>query len=169
MTCECTTARFGGARPSTIDAWQGFLMDIREWLLCFYCPSLSPSLLIGPWDVEYVSVVLFCYILDAMLCYVWKKIQLKIVDNKRSQDPQLLNRVIFKEIQTINTVLWLFSVSWQIAVLPQFNHVNRSSFHIYIKHEITINKHQKVFYFNHGTHHFSSLSPPKLIYCLICG
>ncbi len=51
-------------------------MDIRdcikEWLLCFYCPSLSPSLLIGPWDVEYVSVVLFCYILDVMLCYVWK-------------------------------------------------------------------------------------------------
>ncbi len=25
------------------------------------------------WVVEYVSVVLFCYILDAMLCYVWKK------------------------------------------------------------------------------------------------
>ncbi len=70
-------ARVGGARPSTIDAWQCFLLDIRdcieEWLLCFCCPSLSPSLLIGPWDVEYVSVVLFCYILDAMLCYVWKK------------------------------------------------------------------------------------------------
>ncbi len=67
--------RVGGARPSTIDAWQCFLMDIRdcikEWLLCFYCPSLSPSLLIGPWDVECVSVVLFCYILDVMLCYVW--------------------------------------------------------------------------------------------------
>ncbi len=26
----------------------------------------------------------------------------------------------FKEIQTINTVLWLFNVSWQIAVAPQF-------------------------------------------------
>ncbi len=76
VTCECATARVGGARPSTIDAWQCFLFDIRdyikEWLLCFYCPSLSPSLLIGLWDVEYVSVVLFCYILDAVLCYVWK-------------------------------------------------------------------------------------------------
>ncbi len=28
----------------------------------------------------------------------------------RSQDPQLLNCVIFKEIKTINTVLWLFNV-----------------------------------------------------------
>ncbi len=77
VSCECTTARVGGARPSTIDAWQCFLFDIRdcikEWLLCSYCPSLSPSLLIGPWDVKYVSVVLFCYILDAVLCYVWKK------------------------------------------------------------------------------------------------
>ncbi len=87
VTCECATARVGGARPSTIDAWQCFLLDIRdcikEWLLCFYCPSLSPSLLIGPWDVEYVSVVLFCYILDAMLCYVWKKKIKKMLITKR--------------------------------------------------------------------------------------
>ncbi len=82
----------------------------------------------------------------------------------RSQDPQLLNWIIFKEIQTINTILWLFNMLWQITVLPQFKHVNRSSFHIYLKHEMNMNKHQKVFYFNLGTHHFSSLSPPKLIY-----
>ncbi len=81
----------------------------------------------------------------------------------RSQDPQLLNCVIFKEIKT-NTVLWLFNVSWQITVLPQFKHVIRSSFHIYLKHEMNMNKHQKVFYFNRGTHHFSSLNPQKLIY-----
>ncbi len=81
----------------------------------------------------------------------------------RSHDPQLLNCVIFKEIQTINTALWLINVSWQITVLPQFKHVNRSSFHIYLKHEINMNKHQKVFYFNRGTHNFSSSSPPKLI------
>ncbi len=81
----------------------------------------------------------------------------------KSQDPQLLNWVIFKEIQTINTVLWLFNVLWQITVLPQFKHVNRSSFHIYSKHEMNMNKHQKVFYFNRGTHHFSSSSPPKLM------
>ncbi len=87
VTCECATAWVGGARPSTIDAWQCFLLDIRdcikEWLLCFYCPSLSPSLLIGPWDVEYVSVVLFCYILDAMLCYVLKKKKKKLLITKR--------------------------------------------------------------------------------------
>ncbi len=80
----------------------------------------------------------------------------------RSQDTQLLNCAIFKEIQTIKPVLWLFNVLWQITVLPHFKHVNQSSFHIYLKHEINMNKHQKVFYFNRGTHHFSSLTPPKL-------
>ncbi len=30
VTCECTTARVGGARPSTIDAWQCFLFDIHD-------------------------------------------------------------------------------------------------------------------------------------------
>ncbi len=77
VSCECTTARVGGAKPSTVDAWQCFLFDVRdcmeEWLvLCFYCPSLSPSLLTWLWAIEYMSVVLFCYILDVMLCYVWK-------------------------------------------------------------------------------------------------
>ncbi len=76
VSCECTTARVGGARPSTIEAWQSFLLNIRnylkEWLLCSCCPSLSPSLLIEPWDVEYVSAVLFCFILDILLCCVWK-------------------------------------------------------------------------------------------------
>ncbi len=56
----------------------------------------------------------------------------------------------------------LFHVSWQITVLPPFKHVNES-FHIYLNPEINMNKHQKVFNFNRGTHHFSSLSPPKLI------
>ncbi len=30
VSCECATARVGGARPLTIDAWQGFLFDIRD-------------------------------------------------------------------------------------------------------------------------------------------
>ncbi len=30
VTCECATARVGGAMPSTIDAWQCFLFDIRD-------------------------------------------------------------------------------------------------------------------------------------------
>ncbi len=81
VTCECTTARVGGARPSTIDAWQCFLFDIRdcikEWLLCFYCPSLSPSLLTGPWDVEYVSVVLFLLYFGCYVVLCVKKIKIK--------------------------------------------------------------------------------------------
>ncbi len=47
-------------------------------------------------------------------------------------------------------------------VLPQFKHVNRWSFHIYFKHKRNMNKHQKVFWFNRRTHHFSSFCPPKL-------
>ncbi len=69
----------------------------------------------------------------------------------------------FKEIKSINTVLWLFNVSWQITALPQFKHVNRTSFHINLKHDMNMNKHQTVFYLNRGIQHFSSLSPPKLI------
>ncbi len=30
VTCECATARVGGAKPSTIDAWQCFLFDIHD-------------------------------------------------------------------------------------------------------------------------------------------
>ncbi len=86
VSCECTTARVGGARPSTIEAWQCFLLNIRdyikEWLLCSCCPSLSPSLLIEPWDVEYVSAVLFCFILDIMLCCVWKKNKKLLITKK---------------------------------------------------------------------------------------
>ncbi len=63
----------------TDNFWKVFINFQKS---CSCCPSLSPSLLIGPWDVEYVSVVLFCYILDTMLCYVWKKNK-KIVDNKK--------------------------------------------------------------------------------------
>ncbi len=66
--------------------------------------------------------------------------------------------IFFKEIQTINTVLWLFNMSWQIEA--QFKrHVNRSSFHIYLKHEINMNEHWKVFYFNRRKMSSSSLSP----------
>ncbi len=45
VTYECTTAQINGAKPLTIDAWQCFLFDIRDF--CFSCPSLSPSLLTG--------------------------------------------------------------------------------------------------------------------------
>ncbi len=32
VICECATARVGWARPSTIDAWQCFLFDIRDYI-----------------------------------------------------------------------------------------------------------------------------------------
>ncbi len=82
---------------------------------------------------------------------------------------QLLNCVILKEIQTINIVLCLFNVSWQITLMPQFNHVNRSSFHIYLKHDLNMNKHQKVFHFNHRTPFFKCKSiKVNLLFWLIC-
>ncbi len=57
VTCECTTAWINGAKPSTIDAWQCFFFNIRdyikEWLvLCFSCPSLSSSLLGEGWRLS---------------------------------------------------------------------------------------------------------------------
>ncbi len=71
------------------------------------------------------------------------------------------------ETQTINTMLWLFNVLYQITVLPHFKrHVNSSSF-LYLleawnKHEWTsqhiLFKPRK----DVNTHHFSSLS---LFYC----
>ncbi len=120
VTCECTTARVGGAKPSTIDAWQCFLFDVRdcmeEWLvLCFYCPSLSPSLLTWLWAIEYMSVVLFCYILDVMLCYVWKK----KVDNKKNNNNNNLNLKISylgsktsRCIKVIKPGEKIFLISW---------------------------------------------------------
>ncbi len=32
ISCECTTARVGGARPSTIEAWQCFLLNVHDYL-----------------------------------------------------------------------------------------------------------------------------------------
>ncbi len=72
VTCECATARVGGARPSTVDAWQCFLFDIRdcikEWLCVFIVlPSLPPFWL----DFEMLSMcLLFCFVIFWMLCCV---------------------------------------------------------------------------------------------------
>ncbi len=75
VTYECTTARLNGAKPSTIDAWQCFLFNIRdcikEWLvLCFFLSfPLSLPFWLDFWDIEYMSVVLFCFVIFWMLCY----------------------------------------------------------------------------------------------------
>ncbi len=58
---------------------------MEEWLvLCFYCPSLSPSLLTWLWAIEYMSVVLFCFVIFWMLCYVMCE-KKKNVDNKKKK------------------------------------------------------------------------------------
>ncbi len=41
--------------------------------------------LIGHWDVEYVSVVLFCYILDVMLCMCEKKNKKLLITKKKNE------------------------------------------------------------------------------------
>ncbi len=122
VSCECTTARVGGARPSTIEAWQSFLLNIRnylkEWLLCSCCPSLSPSLLVEPWDVECVSAVLFCFfILDVLLCCVWKIKKIKIVDNKK------------KILLTLSLFLALCTVFLHLSVHTQ-THIHNPTFRV---------------------------------------
>ncbi len=79
-----------GPGPRPLMLGRVFLLDIRdcikEWLvLCSCCPSLSPSLLIGPWDVEYVCCFVSLYFgYYVMLCVKKEK---KIVDNKKKSCP----------------------------------------------------------------------------------
>ncbi len=91
VTYECTTARINGAKPSTIDAWQCFLFNIRdcikEWLvLCSCCPSLSPSLLTG---LLRYWVYVCCFVLLYFGCYVMMlcmKIKMLITKKKKTVD-----------------------------------------------------------------------------------
>ncbi len=78
VSCECTTARVGGAKD--FDRWRLAVFSFWcTWLyggvtcFVFLLSFPLPSLLTWLWAIEYMSVVLFCYILDVMLCYVWKK------------------------------------------------------------------------------------------------
>ncbi len=82
VTYECTTARINGAKPSTIDAWQCFLLDIRdcikEWLVLWFLvlPSLPPFLtgLLRYWVYVCCFVLLYfgCYVM--MLCMKKKNV-----------------------------------------------------------------------------------------------
>ncbi len=77
VSCECTTAWVGGARPSTIDAWQCFLMDIRD---CDFSVLLSfPLSLPFDWTLR-CWVCVCCFVLLYFGCYVVlcvKKIKIK--------------------------------------------------------------------------------------------
>ncbi len=49
--------------------------------------------------------------------------------------------------------------------------MNWSTFHIYLKHEINMNEHQNVFYFNHGKMSIQTIVKSidvNLLSCLIC-
>ncbi len=70
VTCECTTARINEAKPSTVDAWQCFSFNLRDYIkkllvVVFLSPSLSPFCL-DLWNREYTPVVLLCFI-----CFEW--------------------------------------------------------------------------------------------------
>ncbi len=89
MTCECTTVRINGAKPSTIDAWQCFSSNIRDYikerLLVFYLPlSLSLSLhFVWTFGIGSICLLFCCVLLEWILCcdVVCEK-KKKIVDNK---------------------------------------------------------------------------------------
>ncbi len=75
------------------------------------------------------------------------------------------NTVVLKEIQTIDI---MYSHLQRVVTDHCIASVQTDRLHIYLKHELIMNKHQKVFHINRGTHHFSSLILEKLI-SLICG
>ncbi len=72
-------------------------------------------------------------------------------------------------IQTINTVLWPFNVSWQIAI-PTLSSSGTWTDHLFLftsSLKINTNEHQKVTCFNHrnmSVYTISSSSPPTLTY-----
>ncbi len=63
-------------------------------------------------------------------------------------------------------------MSWYLTVLPQFKlHMNRSSFHIYLMHEINTNEHQNIFYLNRGKtsmHNCKKSTTVNIFFDLIC-
>ncbi len=87
-TYECTTARINGAKPSTIDAWQCFLFNIRDCIkgvTCFLFLLSFPLSLPFDWTFEILSIcLLYCYILDVMLCMKIKK--MLITKKKKSSN-----------------------------------------------------------------------------------
>ncbi len=76
VTCECTSVRINGAKPSTIDAWQYFSSNIRdyikEWLVFFFFLSLylpSDCMLVAFW----IGSIRLLFWMDIVLWCVWKK------------------------------------------------------------------------------------------------
>ncbi len=96
VSCECTTAWVGGARPSTIDAWQCFLMDIRDcdFSVFIVLPSLPPFWL----DLEMLSMcLLFCFVIFWMLCCVMcekNKNKKLLITKKRKSSSNGVNKVL---------------------------------------------------------------------------
>ncbi len=97
VTYECTTAQINGAKPSTIDAWQCFSSNIRDYIFIYiifffffffnFClsPSLSPFWL-DFWNREYTFVVLF--VLNGYcVVMLWKKKKV----NKKQKKLSTLN------------------------------------------------------------------------------
>ncbi len=66
VTYECTTAQINGAKPSTIDAWQCFLFNIRDCIgvTCFVFLLSFPLSLPFDWTFEILCIcLLFCFVI----------------------------------------------------------------------------------------------------------
>ncbi len=120
VTCECTTARVGGARPSTIDAWQCFLVDIRdcikEWLFVFWL-SFPLSL---PFDwILKCWVYVCCFVLLCSGCYVvlCVKKKKKIVDKKRISTWSLSSGLCFQVRNSRHSLFFCWQLSNSVALL----------------------------------------------------
>ncbi len=99
VTCECATARINGAKPFTIDAWQGFFLfslfsSIRDYIkegrvLLLLFPSLSLSLLTGP--LKY-GVCVCCFVVFVLSGYY--VVMLCVKRNKKNVDKKELNYLL---------------------------------------------------------------------------
>ncbi len=107
VTCECTTARAGGARPSTIDAWQCFLFDIRDYIKETFCvfivlPSLPPFWL----DFEMCWVCVCCFVIFWMRCCVMcekkkKKMLIKKKKTNKSKKKKYIYNIYITALESL--------------------------------------------------------------------
>ncbi len=84
VSCECTTARVGGARPSTIDAWQCFLLNIRDYKGVTFVFLLSfPLPLPFDWTLRcWVCVCCFVLLYFGYYAVLWVKKNKKMLIKK---------------------------------------------------------------------------------------
>ncbi len=111
MSCECTTARVGGARPSTIDAWQCFLVGYT-WLykeVTFVFLLSFPLSLPFDWTLR-CWVCVCCTVLLYFRCYVMCK-KKKIVDYKKINHIEMIRNFVKCELLSFVSN---FGIHWKV-------------------------------------------------------